>query len=434
MRATGRQAGEIAPGIRGAGRRFTPAVLAAPGYPRLWRAGLLYYHAYWFEIVATGWVVLTLTGSPFAVGLVGFCRTLPMLALGLVLGALADRLREATLLLAVQAAGALAAAALAALFLLGRAPLPALCLLVGLLGCGWACDFSARRALVAQLHGPERVANALSLESMTMLGSKIAATALAGLLLALGGPRLAYGWLALVYLAGVGAALAVRRGDPPRRRMAAAGIPLISLVRLGWSTAVRAPVVRAVLLVTVAMNLLVFPYQQLIAVIAGDILGVGAARMGILAGADGVGAIVVAGFLATRSRPIRQGPVFLAGACGVGALLLALALARSYPLALGLQVALGACAGAFGAMQPALILAAVAPEQRARAMGMLAMAIGTAPFGILLAGALSGAIGPTATLAGMAALALLLIAGIVARNRAFLAPTGGGPPARPGEG
>ncbi len=205
-------------GDEGAGRRFAPAVLAAPGYPRLWRAGLLYYHAYWFEIVATGWVVLTLTGSPFAVGLVGFCRTLPMLALGLVLGALADRLREATLLLAVQAAGALAAAALAALFLLGRAPLPALCLLVGLLGCGWACDFSARRALVAQLHGPERVANALSLESMTMLGSKIAATALAGLLLALGGPRLAYGWLALVYLAGVGAALAVRRGDPPRRR------------------------------------------------------------------------------------------------------------------------------------------------------------------------------------------------------------------------
>ena len=182
------------------------------------------------------------------------------------------------------------------------------------------------------------------------------------------------------------------------------------------------------------MNLLVFPYQQLIAVIAGDILAVGAARMGVLAGADGVGAIVVAGFLATRSRPIRQGPVFLVGACGVGALLLALALARSYPLALGLPVPIGAGAGAFGAMQPALILAAVAPEQRARAMGMLAMAIGTAPFGILLAGTLSDAIGPAVTLAGMAALALLLIAAIVARNRAFLAAPGAAPPARPDGG
>lgn len=421
MRATERQAGEVTPGTRVARRGFTPAVLAVPGYRRLWRTGLLNYHAYWFEIVATGWTVLVLTGSPFAVGLVGFCRALPMLLLGLVLGALADRLRETTLLLAVQVAGALATALLALLFLLGAAPLWAICLLVGLLGCGWACDFSARRALVARLHGAERVANALSLEAMTMQGSKIAATALGGALLALDGPRLAYGWLALVYLAGVGATLAVRRHEPPALPAAVAGIPLIDLVRHGWSAAVRAPVVRGVLLVTVAMNVLVFPYQQLIAVIAGDLLAVGAGRMGLLAGADGIGAIVVAGALTMRTRQARYGPVFLMGAAGAGALLLALALSRSFALSLALQIALGACAGAFAAMQPALILGAVEPDQRARAMGMLAMAIGTAPFGIFLAGALGGALGAAPTLAGMAALALALIVGIGASNRALLA-------------
>jgi hypothetical protein len=423
MRSDDVRGGAVSPGVGATRRTFGPAPLAVPGYRRLWRGGLVYYHAYWFEIVATGWTVLLLTGSPLAVGLVGFCRTLPMLVFGLLLGALADRLRETSLLLAVQCAGALAATGLAALFLLGRADVRAICPLVAVIGCGWACDFSARRALVAQFHGPARVANALSLETMTMLGSKIAATALAGGLLALGGARLAYGWLALAYLAGIAAALAVRRHDAPAARLPMAAISILTLARLGWATAVRTPVVRAVLLVTVAMNVLVFPYQQLIAVIAGDILAVGSGQMGLLAGGDGIGGIIVAGLLTARAKGPRQGAIFLGGALGVSLLLLALAFSRSFPLSFLLQIALGACAGAFGAMQAALIVGATDAEGRARALGMLAMAIGTAPLGIVLAGALSGAIGPTATLAGMATLALVLVGGLAFGSRAdLLAP------------
>jgi len=410
----------VSPGVSTPRRAFGPAVLAVPGYRRLWRSGLVYYHAYWFEIVATGWTVLLLTGSPLAVGLVGFSRTLPMLIFGLLLGALADRLRETSLLLAVQCVGALAAASLAALFLLGLTPLWAICPLVAVIGCGWACDFSARRALVAQFHGPARVANALSLETMTMLGSKILATALAGGLLAFGGARLAYGWLALVYLAGIAAALAVRRHEVLAARLPMAAIPLIALARLGWAMSMRTPVVRAVLLVTVAMNILVFPYQQLIAVVAGDILRVGSAQMGLLAGGDGIGGIIVAGLLTARAKGLRHGALFLSGALGVSFLLLALAFSRSFPLSFGLQIALGACSGAFGTMQAALIVGATSAEGRARALGMLAMAIGTVPLGIILAGVLSSAIGPTATLAGMATLALVLVAGLAFSSRAAL--------------
>jgi hypothetical protein len=72
-------------------------------------------------------------------------------------------------------------------------------------------------------------------------------------------------------------------------------------------------------------------------------------------------------------------------------------------------------------MQPVLILQAVAPEQRARAMGMLAMAIGVAPFGILAAGTASAAGGPSPTLTGMALAALALMAWTLFRNRTLLA-------------
>ena len=405
-------------------------LLADPTYRLLWLTGLLYYHVYMGEIVVTGWAVLRLTGSALDVGLAGFSRMLPMLILGLIFGALADRFRGTTVLLLVQGGGALASAALAILFALGRAQLWQVCLAALALGCCWTADFSARRALIAQLQPPDRLSNAMSLETVSMLGSKIAATALGGVLLALGGPGLAYAWQAAVFCAGIVlVATLARRGRIPRQPPPA-GIAVLRLVREGWAASVRVPIVRGVLLVTVVMNALVFPYQQIIAVIADQILHVGAVPMGVLAGSDGLGAIVVAGYLSTAARPLRQGPIFLAGATLACALIAALALSPLYPLSLAVQVLLGACMGAFGSLQPALIIGAMAPELRARAMGVLAMAIGVNPAGILLSGALSSAIGPSTTLValGLAALALNLM--IAATNRTLLrGGAGAGEPA-----
>lgn len=397
-----------------------PGLLAAPAYRRLWVSGLAYYHAYMGEIVIAGWTVLGLTGSPFAVGLVGFCRMLPMLLLGLVLGTLADRIRGHRLLLGVQLGGLLTAALLALLFAAGTPPLPAIYILTGLFGVGWTCDFSARRALIAQMQEPSRLANAMSLETVSMLGSKLAATALGGLLLALDGPRLAYAWLAVVYGAGLVLTLRMQGDGAAIRREPPAAVSVLALVRSGWSAAVRIPIVRAVLLVTVVMNLFVFCYQQIIAVIAGQILQVDASRMGLLAGIDGLGAIAVAAFLTTRRGPLRRGAIFLAGACGAAALVVALGLSRSYPLSLAVQILLGAGSGAFGSMQAALIAGAVPPELRARAMGLLAMAIGVTPFGILLSGALSAAFGPSTTLAALGVVAVALNLAILAGNRGMV--------------
>jgi hypothetical protein len=375
----------------------------------------------WMQQIAAYWLVFQLTGSPLAVGLVGFCRALPMFALGLVLSAVAERFPGAQVLLGVQATSFLAAAALAALFTVGQPQLWQVCLLTGLLGCALACDFSVRRSLIAQLIAPERFANAMALETMTRLGCKTGATALGGLLLALDGPRLAYWWLAAVYLAGIGLTrglrhhLAVGQLAQPTPTISTA-----ALIRLGWAAAVRTPVVQAVLLVTVVMNLLVFPYQQLIAVLARDVLGVGSARMGLLAGIDGVGALVVAGLLTARARPGRLGAIFLLGALSQCVLIAILTSLHTFALALAVQIVVGACSACFGAMQPAIIMGSMAPALRARALGLLAMAIGVGPFGMLLAGALSAILGPSRTLAGMALLALVLILGFLARNRTLL--------------
>jgi MFS family permease len=402
-------------------RDLVPAVLAVPAYQRVWRSSLLYYHAYHFEIITAGWVVLVRTGSPISVGLVGFCRTIPMFVFGLILGAAADRFRRTDVLLAVQTLGLSAALTMALLFTADAVHLWQIYLITGLLGCAWATDFSTRRALISELHARERIVNALSLESMSMQGNKILATLLSGLFLAIGGATLCYWWLTAIYALNLFAILRLRHYlGATQERPSPHGVRLAQLVKGGWSVAVQTPVVLGVLLITVVMNLLIFPYQQMLPVIARDLLHVGPKQLGILAGADGIGSIIVGAILTRRARGSRHGVIFLAGAFSVGLFVIVLAMSRLFALSWGTQVTLGLCSGMFGAMQPVLILNMVEVQMRARAMGMLAMAIGVGPFGILLTGILSATIGATWTITGMSVLALILMAAVLSRSRSLL--------------
>jgi MFS family permease len=399
---------------------LVPAVLTSDGYRRLWYTGLLYYQSHWMEITITGWVVLSFTGSAAAVGLVAFFRTLPMLIFGLIFGTLADRFPRIGVLAAIQITGMLAALSFSVMFWLEIELVWLICILSTLIGCAWAADFAARRALIAELNTPENTASAMSLEALSLQGGKILAPVIGGLLLGIGGAPIAYLFLTGMFGLGIVALVRLHRAGTVRRTTSASTLPILQLLRTGWATAVEIPIIRVALIITVIMNLLVFPYQQLIALVAGEILDVGPGRMGVLSGAAGLGSAVVAGYLTFRSRP-STARWYFAGGATLGAVgLIGLAISTSFQLSVGLQLAIGACFGAFGAMQAVLIAGAVQAEMRARAMGVLAMAIGTGPIGILLTGTLSSVIGPSWTIGGLASIASVLLTATLIRNRAVL--------------
>jgi MFS family permease len=345
---------------------------------------------------------------------------LPMLVLGLILGAVADRIRRTTLLLTIHTLGLLVTSTVSLLFKLDLVSLPVMCVATAIIGMVWAADFSTRRALVSEVNNLELAANAMSMEAMSMQGSKIGATVLSGTLLAVGGASLAYAFLAGIYVLSLASIMRVRRLVAANETKPPVGISVLSLIRSGFSESVKIPRVRAVLLVTVVMNLFVFPYQQLIAVIAGQILHVGPQRMGLLAGIDGIGSIVIGLLLVYRGRSSLGGRYYVSGATLCAVFVVLLALSRLYPLSVGLQLLAGAANAGFASMQPVLILNAVEPQMRARAMGVLAMAIGCMPIGLLLSGTLSSVFGPSRSLAATALLALVLLALILYRNRTLI--------------
>jgi hypothetical protein len=386
--------------------RFSARVLESPVYRRIWLSGFLFSNARWVEIITSGWIVLALTGSPLLVGLTGFFRVLPMLVLGSLFGALADRFTRVNILLGIHAVCLLAALCLALTFLLGGDSLLIIYPLIFVVGSGTAADFSARAALIDEVQERSLLASSMSLESLSASGAKITSGLVAGLLLSAGGAGLAYSYLALLYGAGLIWIWGFKRLLPARPAHPGS-VRVIASPHSGWASALRLPVVRGVFFVTIIINILVFPYQQLIAIVASDILSVGPFWMGILAGADGVGGMLTAAWLTFGSGARRPGALFAGGAVGAAAMLIALALSPIFALSLAIQFAYGICTGLFGAHQAALVLSATPPESRARALGLIATAIGLTPIGMLLIGGLSSAAGAQVTMASMAGLGFI---------------------------
>jgi MFS family permease len=406
-----------APLDRAAGRA-TPglAVLDAlqdPHYRRFWLAGLCVNTARWMDFLILGWLVLELTDSPFMVGVAAFCRNAPMMALGLLAGVLADRFPRGRLMLFVQSLNLGTALVLALLFGSGLGELWSLLALEVLLGAAWAIDFPARRAVLYTLVGPGRLTNAVSLDSVSMQGTKMLGPLLGGLLLGRIGPAGCYLVLAALFLAAlVLVALVVRRAKlPPSTQTESALTGLATGLREARTNAA----IMGVLVITVLMNLLVFPYQQMLPVFVRDVFRVGPEQLGLLVAVDGLGALGGALFLASRRNFSRHRQVFAGGSLLAATLVIGLALSPSYWISLPVQFVIGIAESGFATMQATIVLLSAPERSRGRVLGILSMCIGTGPFGALWTGFLASQIGAPYATAGAAAVALVLMALVSAR-------------------
>ena len=384
-----------------------------PRYRLLWLAGLFVNAARWMDFLVLGWVTLELTNSPLLVAVAAFCRTAPMMALGLFAGLLADRVPRGRLMIIVQAINLFAALALALLFGAGWAGLPHLIVLEVLLGIAWALDFPSRRTVLYTLVGPGRLANAVSLESVSMQGTKMVGPLLGGVLLAGIGPVGCYVVLVAFFAFALVLVVALtRKVALPSRGVAET---VLASLRSGLRDVRAQPVILSVLLITIIMNMLVFPYQQMLPVFARDVFGVGPERLGLLVAMDGLGALAGALAVAARRGMTAHRQVFAAGSLLAATLVIGLALSPWYLLSLPIQFLIGVAESGFGTMQSTIVLLAASDRARGRAMGILSVCIGTQPLGTLWIGFATSHVGAPVATALCAALGLLAMAPVALR-------------------
>src|SRR5439155_11010704 len=98
------------------------------------------------------------------------------------------------------------------------------------------------------------------------------------------------------------------------------------------------PVIRTVLIITIIMNSLMFPYQQMLPVFARDVLRVGPELLGLLVAADGVGALTGALLVGSLRGTDPHGQVFAGGSLLAATLVIVFALSPWFLLSLPLQL------------------------------------------------------------------------------------------------
>ncbi len=176
-----------------------------------------------------------------------------------------------------------------------------------------------------------------------------------------------------------------------------------------------APVLLALLGVTVAQNLFGFAYSSLMAPVGEAVFGVSAAMVGVLAAAEPVGATLGGVLLAAGGQPpIRPIWLLLGGAATFLAMMAAIPFAPWFWACCALFVAGGFGISLYSNVQTTIALAEAPAAMRSRVMGLITVAVGTWPVGMLLAGWLADRIGPLRALGALGLCGLFWLAGVAA--------------------
>jgi len=342
--------------------------------------------------LATSWLVWRLTHSAVMLGVVGFVGQIPTFVLSPFAGVWVDRLDRYRVLLSAQTLACLQSFALAALTLTGVIQVWHILALQAFQGCINAFDTPSRQALlIDMIEDRADLSNAIALNSSMVNGARLVGPSVAGLLVAWVGE----GWCFLLdgvtYFAVIGSLLAMRLA---RRRPPPSGKKVLHDLAAGFRYAFGFAPIRAVLLLLALVSLFGMPYTVLMPVIAERTLGGGPHTLGFLMGASGIGAIVGALRLATRTTVVGLGRLIPWAAALFGAGLATFGLSRWMPLSLLLMVPVGFGFMTQMASSNTVIQTLVREEMRGRVMSFYAMSfMGMMPFGSLLAGAVASRIG-----------------------------------------
>jgi MFS family permease len=368
--------------------------LEVPNYRRYFVGLLVSLSGTWMQTVAALWLVLSLTGSGVAVGFTTALQFLPMLLFGAWGGLLADRIPKRRLLTITQLLMSIPALFLFAVTAAGVAAPWMAYLAVFSFGLFNAVDNPTRQSFVIEMVGPDRVVNAVSLNSVIVQAARIVGPGLAGLLIAAFGVVPCFGLNALTFAAMV---FALWTMDPRRLHAAPVAPRERGAIRAGLRYVARTPELAVPLALMALVGTLGFNFQVVLPLLARFSFDGGASAYAVLVSAMGVGSI--AGALVYGAHG-HTGPRLIAGgalAFGLTALLSAAmpALALEVP-ALAL---LGAAAVVFAATINSSLQLAVSPEMRGRVMALYSVVfLGSTPIGAPLAGWLAQTYDPRVAL------------------------------------
>lgn len=380
----------------------------------LWAGAFTSSVGTWMQQVAQNWLVLTLSGSAFYLGLGAFLGDVPFLLFSLFGGVLADRVDRRRILLASQYVQMASAFALASMVATHTVGVPIILTLSFVVGLAQSFGGPAYQALVPTLVPREDMPNAVALNSIQFNLARVVGPVLAGIAFQRWGGAACFALNGLSFLAVIAALLSLRGGAPTGPP--AQGNVLESL-KAGVRAVHQARALRGLVGLAFVTSFGAIPVLTLLPVVAKDVFHEGAQRYASLLAAFGIGAVLGAVGIAGVSHQGRKGMRGVAMMVVYGLTTAAFAASHHVWLSYALLFVAGAALMGVFALFMTLVQTSVDDTMRGRVVSVYALAFrGAMPLGNIVAGTLASRF-PAPWVLGVDGLCLAAIGAFVLLRR-----------------
>lgn len=273
---------------------------------RLYMAGqIVSLTGTWMQSVAQNWLVWSITGSSFYLGIVAGASSLPMLLFTIPGGIVADRFKKRKILMITQIISIIPALLLGIFVDLKIITVFHIAFFAFMLGSVNAFDVPARQSFLIEMVGRESLTSAIALNSAIFNGARLIGPVIAGIILSLFSISTCFYINAISYIPIILALSIMKTEDEAQKSDRPKGSELKNLASylkdvLGFIKS-DSPVFHVLLLIML-LSLFGIPYIILLPVIATETFNSSAGLYGIMMGAQGAGSLFAALSIALRQE------------------------------------------------------------------------------------------------------------------------------------
>ena len=342
-----------------------------PAFVLFWLARVASTIAFQMQAVAVAWLVYDLTGSAFALGMVGLAQFVPALVLALVVGHVADRYDRPRIVRACQAAQCLTVAALALGAISGGLTLMAIFAAIVTLGASRAFEMPTMQALLPNLVPPSVLPRAVAGSASANQTAVIVGPAIGGFLYA-GGATVVFVASATLFFI---AALLIAQVRPVTKQQASKEPASFRTLFGGIGFIASRPAVLGAISLDL-FAVLLGGVVALLPIYARDILEIGPSGLGMLRSAPAVGALAMSILLARFPLQHRVGLIMFGGVAVYGLATIVFAVSAWFPLSLAALAVLGAADMVSVVIRVSLIQLETPDDMRGRVSAVNSVFIG----------------------------------------------------------
>ena len=376
----------------------------------------------WMQTIALSWLVLQLTHSGTQLGLVTAAQFLPILLFGVLGGVIADHFDKRKVLYVTQTSLGILALLLGLLVVNHVVQLWEVYVIAACMGMTTVIDNPSRQTFVVEMVGPERLRNAISLNSTIVNLARIIGPSFAAVLIATVGVGECFLINAATYIAVLIALASLRKRElypTPRAKNDESG-GVIEGLKYVWSE----PRLRSTLLMMVIIGTFTYEFPVIMPLFATITLHGNATTYSAISSSMGLGA-VIGGLYTAGKKQIGQTQL-ISVAILFGLSMMLISIMPNLFTALLLIVVMGMLSIIFIALGNTTLQLTSQPQMRGRVMSLWSMAFqGTTPIGGPIIGALADHTNPRIGIlvGGMAALVAAIAGTFASRTAKKLQPT-----------